>query len=153
MDKNFEITNESIIKSVLTKIKRIFDMHTSIIEMKKYIAFKDINILTEIKYSKMFLNNFLKFAMPSLDKAFDECCLNFKNSSKISSLFARNMCLINIKKILQNLDTERLDDLSNKLEKKLNITKRQINIFEKDLLLGKECIFKVSSISNTYEEI
>ncbi|CAF0743300.1 unnamed protein product [Brachionus calyciflorus] len=56
---------------MFSKIRCLAQMHSELVLMKKSVAFKDINILTVIKNSKLFITNFSKYSMPCLDKAFD----------------------------------------------------------------------------------
>lgn len=58
-------------QEVLNKIRSLTKMHCELILLKKSVAFKDINMLTVIKNSKIFITNFTKYSMPWLDKAFD----------------------------------------------------------------------------------
>ncbi len=48
-------------KKVIEKLKVLVKIHCGLIELKKSKAFKDINILTLIKNSKLFINNFIKY--------------------------------------------------------------------------------------------
>jgi hypothetical protein len=57
---------------IVLKIHRISQIHSQLVTLKKHLSFKDINVLTVLKNSKMFLNNFLKYEMPWLDKAFED---------------------------------------------------------------------------------
>ncbi|RMZ93218.1 Fanconi anemia group D2, partial [Brachionus plicatilis] len=56
---------------VFSKIRSLTHMHCELVLLKKSVAFKDINMLTVIKNSKIFVTNFTKYSMPCLDKAFD----------------------------------------------------------------------------------
>lgn len=56
---------------VFSRISSLTKMHCDLILLKKSVAFRDINMLTVIKNSKIFLTNFTKYSMPFLDKAFD----------------------------------------------------------------------------------
>jgi hypothetical protein len=57
---------------IMLKIHRLVDLHGQLVIIKKHQCFKDINILTVLKNSKLFLNNFIKYVMPWLDKAFED---------------------------------------------------------------------------------
>lgn len=64
-------TNKDLIVEVFSKIRTIVQMHSGLVNMKKNLNFKEINILTVIKNSRLFINNFLKYSMPWLDQAFE----------------------------------------------------------------------------------
>ena len=69
--KQFRLIDEELV-DVVAKIRRLVSMHCALVELKRRsaAAFKDINILTVLKNSKLFVTNFLKHAMSWLDHAF-----------------------------------------------------------------------------------
>ena len=73
--KNYDLKRDGLDEAILVvlvqKINALVEVHCSLIYLKKHVSFKDINILTLLKNSRLFINNFLKFTMPVLDKAFD----------------------------------------------------------------------------------
>ncbi len=64
-------SNRNELNELVLKIKRMVILHCSLVNLKKSAAFKEINILSVLKNSKLFLNNFLKYIMPWLDQAFE----------------------------------------------------------------------------------
>lgn len=65
-------SDPSLLNESLERIKRIVHAHCELVKLKKHSTFKDVNYLTVIKNSKLFLNNFLKYGMPYLDQAFEQ---------------------------------------------------------------------------------
>jgi len=64
-------SNRKELNELVLKIKRMVTLHCSLVNLKQSAAFKEINILSVLKNSKLFLNNFLKYIMPWLDQAFE----------------------------------------------------------------------------------
>jgi hypothetical protein len=60
-----------LLKEIVEKIKLLTKMNCDLINLKKNVSYKEINMLTLLKNSKLFINNFLKYTMPWLDQAFE----------------------------------------------------------------------------------
>jgi hypothetical protein len=98
-DYNRIDSDENLKKEVLKTIKRMTEMHSSLVMLKKHSkSFKEINILTVLKCSKLFLNMFMKLHMPWLDKAFDdykEHVVKILEQVQKSVVYLQEYCLTN----------------------------------------------------------
>jgi hypothetical protein len=89
-----KMSNNEKIKTV-NKIMRIVSIHCFLINMKQKKTFKEINILTVLKNCRLFVNNFLRYAMVFLDKAFDMCkeeCVAIFHQLQQSIHFLQEIC-------------------------------------------------------------
>ena len=98
--KNYDLKknglDDSILVELVHKINDLVNVHCNLIYLKKHVTFKEINILTLLKNSRLFINNFLKYTMPVLDKAFDGYkaeVVNILQNVQKSVHFLQELCL------------------------------------------------------------
>lgn len=94
----YHACNEATRNELMSKMERLVTIHSSLVMLKKHVAFKEINILSVLKCSRLFLTSFLKYEMPWLDKAFDDyreqVVLILEHVQK-SVFFLQEICLTN----------------------------------------------------------